>query len=1003
MPKIPTFTSEARPTAQVGSVKSNLQIPLSQTVAGALSPVTDFVVKKAVQANDTQNRTEALRLGNEFTRELQTIEDNIQNDSVLGVNKQAANAYYKEQTNSLISKFKGQSTNSASQTLFENNALSAVNRGIFRIDNTVEKNVLLDLTTQVETQETYLITQALYGSNQPNAEGNNRAVNAFDYATLTTNLTKLYTDAFTGKIPAPKLNEMIGNIPALVQGYQANKDIGNSPRLALQELKKGNDSTLYPNLNLDQRTQLIKDAKSILRPQITAEFKNYLTARSLGKKEDEMPRFNTNIVREVFSKPVADQIIVQKKTADDNANNVNFLNSLKNEDLDFNLEAIIKDNEETLSIDAALASNNFLTDAVANIKSKREDDPVQYILDTNSDIKSEAIKISNMSTDPDDPTKTAAQLDIVEQIVEKQEELGIPNKKVMTQNQSKQFVAMYQEAAKNSNENDLIGMMLGLAKDYGEHENLALIQLREDGLPFGTIASSILGNSTLSKMALSFDTEDEKKEMMAFVKKQNKSFETEVKTNINEGISEFTDIVRRNTNLDSSQSLTQINDIEEFLTYITAQQMIGNPGMSQEDATQFAIDSWMESFVVTDTYYIGKQQGDIRLNENETNKIEDTTDLLKTFYLDDLDIVSFKSNTETDPVILSSKMRSQMRINGEWRNTPDGEGVVFGIALDRGFAPVLNSAGEQIILKFNDRSRLVPGTDIVIDFDIGFNNPEETSATMLIDTFEKANQLARDEGITYEEALEKIRKPNIENIEFDDGKKNSKNPVNDQSSMIQTNENFEVKFAGLNNNIDEEVLGLFEYGKDKGLKGLVPNNNGMVIGKSGVTIAMGYDLGSKTLNELEAMFPKNPDIVNKLKPYLGLKGKAALDAVTTTPFTITENERETINKFATKKTLKDIESAWIKTTKNNKNAPTKSFKELPKEVATVIFSVAWQHGIDATKKFNFWTQVTTGKWDDAIKNLRDWDGTGKDSQTQSRRDKEADILEKWLNKTSKKA
>jgi len=1003
MPKIPTFTSEARPTAQVGSVKSNLQIPLSQTVAGALSPITDFVVKKAVQANDTQNRTEALRLGNEFTRELQTIEDNIQNDSVLGLNKEASNAYYKEQTNSLISKFKGDASNNATKTLFENNALSAVNRGIFRIDNKVEKNVLLDLTTQVETQETYLITQALYGSDQPNAEGNNRAVNAFDYATLRTNLTKLYTDAFTGKIPAAKLNEMLGNIPALVQGYQANKDIGNSPRLALQELKKGNDSTLYPDLNLDQRTQLIKDAKTILRPQITAEFKNYLTARSLGKKEDEMPRFNTNIVREIFSKPIADQIIVQKKTADDNANNVNFLHSLKNQDLDSNLEAIIKDNEATLSINSALASNNFLTDAVANIKSQREDNPVQYILDTDSEIKNEVIKISNMSTDPDDPTKTAAQLDIVEQIVEKQEALGIPNKKVMTQSQSKEFIARYQEIAKNSNGDELISMMRSLATEYGDYEGLAQIQLREDGLPFEAVAPTNLGNATLATMALSFNTPEKKKQVMAFVKKQNKLFETEVKTTINAEISEFTDIIRRNTSLDSSQSLTQINDIEEFLTYITAQQMIGNPGMSQEDATQFAVDSWMESFVITDTYYIGKQQGDIRLNENETNKIEDTTDLLKTFYLDDLDIVSFKSNTETDPVILSSKMRSQMRINGEWRNTPDGEGVVFGIALDRGFAPVLNSAGEQIILKFNDRSRLVPGTDIVIDFDIGFNNPEETSATMLIDTFEKANQLARDEGITYEEALEKIRKPNIENIEFDDGKKNSKNPVGDQSSIIQANESFEVKFAGFNNNIDEEVLGLFEYGKDKGLKGLVPNNKGMVIGKSGVTIAMGYDLGSKTLNELKAMFPNNPDIVNKLKPYLGLKGKAALDAVNKMPFTITENERETINKFATKKTLKDIESEWIKTTKNNKNAPTKSFKELPKEVATVIFSVAWQHGMDATKKFNFWTQVTTGKWDDAIKNLRDWDGTGKDSQTQSRRDKEADILEKWLNKTSKKA
>ena len=83
MPKIPTFTTQARPTAEVGSVKSNLQIPLSQTVAGALSPVTDFVVKKAVQANDTQNRTEALRLGNEFTRKLNTLEDTIANEILL--------------------------------------------------------------------------------------------------------------------------------------------------------------------------------------------------------------------------------------------------------------------------------------------------------------------------------------------------------------------------------------------------------------------------------------------------------------------------------------------------------------------------------------------------------------------------------------------------------------------------------------------------------------------------------------------------------------------------------------------------------------------------------------------------------------------------------------------------------------------------------------------------------------------------------------------------------
>jgi len=221
-------------------------------------------------------------------------------------------------------------------------------------------------------------------------------------------------------------------------------------------------------------------------------------------------------------------------------------------------------------------------------------------------------------------------------------------------------------------------------------------------------------------------------------------------------------------------------------------------------------------------------------------------------------------------------------------------------------------------------------------------------------------------------------------------------------------EGLESKVA-VNNNIDKNFLGKLEYGKDKGLKGLVPNNKGIVIGTSGVTIAMGYDLGSKTLNELETMFPtsgnltdkeiqNNKDIVNKLKPYLGLKGKAALDAVTTTPFTITENERKTINEFATKETLKQLNNEWSKTTKNIENPPFKSFDELPQEIATVIFSVAWQHGVSDTTKFNFWNQVTTGEWGDAISNLRDWDSSGKPSQTQSRRDKEANLLEEWLNK-----
>jgi len=65
MPKIPTFTTQARPTAEVSSVKADVKVPLTQTIGTALKPVTDVVVKHRVQEKNLENRTEALKLENE--------------------------------------------------------------------------------------------------------------------------------------------------------------------------------------------------------------------------------------------------------------------------------------------------------------------------------------------------------------------------------------------------------------------------------------------------------------------------------------------------------------------------------------------------------------------------------------------------------------------------------------------------------------------------------------------------------------------------------------------------------------------------------------------------------------------------------------------------------------------------------------------------------------------------------------------------------------------------
>ncbi len=771
MPKIPTFTAEGSIT-QLQGTTSNIQMSLNNNLASALAPITKTVVEQKVKENALQNQAEALRLENDFITDMQNVQTTIKTDPKYALNKDAANIYLKEQSETFIKKYRALATNGNVQDKFSNYALAETQKSIFKTDNLISNNILADLNNSYIKQKENLMKTAFMDKK-------------FDMATLKIDLEKLAIDTYSSQVSPPELDKLLATIPREIDMMVGLENVSQSPSKTFKLLKNVN---YLPNITIEQRKDLQEKAKAILKPQIRTEFKNYIDDRVNGK---EPPRFDVEYINEIFTEPEAEKIMVVKEMADNNANTIKFFHTLSNDDIDVNLKSAIEENETTLSGDLAKEANNFLIETVENIKLNRQDNPVKYVIDTNPDIENELINVSNMEAvfaapnQYDTSAMEEAQLNITERIIEEQINLGIKNVKVMTNEQSQSFVASYNEAAQLSDGDKLNNMVNGLLDSYGDNAGIAIQQLRENGLPFGALVSAGLKNSVLAEIALSFDTKEEKKEIEKFLKisKINKG---EMQEEIKDGIADFMNIVRKNTPNDSTDSLTKTNEIEEFLTFVAAQKMNGNPDMSESDAIQFAVDSWNNNFVLTDTYYIGVQQGDKKLNLNETNKIQDTTDLLKTYYLDELDVVAFQSNSEDDPVVLSNKMRSQMSINGEWRNTPDGEGVIFGIVLDNGFAPVINNKGEQIIFKFNDKSGLVPGTDIVIDFDVGFNEPEKTSATMLIDTFEKANQLARDEGITYEEALEKIRKPDIPNIEFDDGKKNSKIPVDDQSSILKT-------------------------------------------------------------------------------------------------------------------------------------------------------------------------------------------------------------------------
>ena len=68
MPKIPTFTAKGS-IEQLAGTTSNIQMGLNNTLASALAPVTKAVVDFKIKENDVQNKTEALKLKNDYLSE----------------------------------------------------------------------------------------------------------------------------------------------------------------------------------------------------------------------------------------------------------------------------------------------------------------------------------------------------------------------------------------------------------------------------------------------------------------------------------------------------------------------------------------------------------------------------------------------------------------------------------------------------------------------------------------------------------------------------------------------------------------------------------------------------------------------------------------------------------------------------------------------------------------------------------------------------------------------
>ena len=160
-------------------------------------------------------------------------------------------------------------------------------------------------------------------------------------------------------------------------------------------------------------------------------------------------------------------------------------------------------------------------------------------------------------------------------------------------------------------------------------------------------------------------------------------------------------------------------------------------------------------------------------------------------------------------------------------------------------------------------------------------------------------------------------------------------------------------------------------------QGYVPQNSyGKVLGNSGVTVATGFDLGQRKNADLAGL---PPELIKKLQPYLGVKGKDALK-LNYSDLNLTDEEVNIINEFAYNENITRVDRLL-------KRDSDFEFDNLPLEAQTVIASVAFQYGDLSKKTPKFWGHVTNGDWNGAIAELENFGDSYGD-----RRQLEANLL-----------
>jgi hypothetical protein len=683
MPKIPTFTTEARPTAEAPSIQTRTQIPLTQTIGTALAPITKAVTQHAVNEKNLENKSEALSLENKALLELTDVFEEAGRLD----NKDQAFNIVQNKSKIIREKYSNLASNNSVKSTFDNNFLAEVQKGIFKVNNRVSTNIIQTLDNEVNVKKNRLLTEAYVSDN------------ALALNTIQTDLELLYEQNYKNRIDVDEYNKLIQGIPGEIQVYEVSQLISSEPRKAYSDLK---NKDKFKDIPLKTRISLIDETKSILIPEIKDEYKNLIAAAAFGK---DVP-FDINFAKEILPPRTFNTMMKEYNNVKDTVADVKILNTISNKDLSETLDNMLLKREQSKTFIEFQKEKKILTEAVNARNEAMASDPVFFLNATNDNIKILSDELQN-ENNPD--LRLQKKKALTEVYVESQLNMGQPpyQIKVMSNSEATDFVERYV----NGDQNMRVAMLQNLDAEFGDYNSNAMLQLTNAGLPVTAELSSFFNNPKLTERFLSFDSEDEQKRLKQYAKDNNITF-NDVRRSIRENLSEFEDVVMRGSRFNTSVALDKMDNIVDVLSYYALNEMVA--GVSQGAAEKNAYNLINNSFDIQDTFFVPL------VYNGHVDFVVEKANLIKDFYVEDFDAVAFESvDEDVTDIQLNEAMLDQLKNFGEWRNTADGTGLIYGIVFNDGsFGPVKNQQGEYLSFTFDDTSLTIPGTDKDMDLDI---------------------------------------------------------------------------------------------------------------------------------------------------------------------------------------------------------------------------------------------------------------------------------------------